>query len=102
MDDSSPAKRRKLDHFDGDLFVSTYSNSAQHGTAFSLQTAELLEETKLDQGEVFGGADDLLRRLKGSVEAIEPHEEIPVRLHKQVYHVHSRLRPRSYSKQRRN
>lgn len=62
----------------GASFESAITAGIQQPTSFVLETEELLREVRLDHEKAFEGADDLLHRLKGSIEAIEPHGPIPV------------------------
>lgn len=78
-------KRRKLDHsgqglrYDGLIdFKSKDSARVPTTSAFVLQTDELLKEARLDYGKAFKGVGDQLHRLKAVIEAIEPHEPVPV------------------------
>jgi U3 small nucleolar RNA-associated protein 22 len=76
---SNPAKRRKLGHADGDSLDHAISVAIRQPTTFVLETDELLKESRLDYESAFEGVEDLLRRIKSSVESIEPHEPLPVR-----------------------
>ncbi len=73
--DEIPAKRRKLDRPDENVLKA----AGISGSAFVLQIAELLKEERLDYGSDLEGVDDLLHKIKGSIENIEPHEATPVR-----------------------
>ena len=78
----APAKRRKLGNSSENVenaLRSAASTGLSRSRAFALEAEELLTEVKLDYGEVLRGADDLLHKVKSSVEAIEPHGELPVR-----------------------
>lgn len=75
---SSPAKRRKTGHGDGGLLDDAISAAVRQPTTFVLETAELLKESRFDYQKSLEGVDELLRRLKTSIEAIESHEPIPV------------------------
>lgn len=75
---SSPAKRRKTDHSDGAVLSDAISAAVRQPTTFVLETAELLAESRFDYERSLEGVDELLRRLKTSIEAIETHEAIPV------------------------
>jgi U3 small nucleolar RNA-associated protein 22 len=75
---SSPAKRRKTGHGDGGLLDNTISAAVRQPTTFVLETAELLKESRFDYQKSLEGVDELLRRLKTSIEAIESHEPMPV------------------------
>lgn len=80
------AKRRKLHHDGGGglrhngLIDFESRNAAQLSTAstFVLQTDELLKEARLDPGKSLKGVDAQLFRLKSLIDAIEPHDPIPV------------------------
>ncbi|RKU44513.1 hypothetical protein DL546_006072 [Coniochaeta pulveracea] len=75
---SSPAKRRKTDHSDGAVLSDAISAAVRQPTTFVLETAELLAESRFDYERSLEGVDELLRRLKTSIEAIETHEAIPI------------------------
>jgi U3 small nucleolar RNA-associated protein 22 len=75
---SSPAKRRKTDHSDGGVLSTAISAAVRQPTTFVLETGELLTESRFDYEKSLEGVDELLRRLKTSIEAIETHEAIPV------------------------
>ena len=82
--DSAPAKRRKLGHTkDGTdaALESAASTGISRSRAFVLETEELLASVRLDYETALDGADALLHRIKGAVEAIKPHDSLPVRLH---------------------
>lgn len=84
--DTNPAKRRKVDHHESRGLVADGSAAldaaAQAGTprpsTFALQTQELLREVRLDYNKTFAGADDLLHRIKSTLEATKPHDLTPV------------------------
>lgn len=84
--DTNPAKRRKIDHRESHGHVADGSAAldaaAQAGTprpsTFALQTQELLREVRLDYNKTFAGADDLLHRIKSTLEAAEPHDPTPI------------------------
>lgn len=84
--DANPAKRRKVDHHESRGLVADGSAAldaaAQAGTprpsTFALQTQELLREVRLDYNKTFAGADDLLHRIKSTIEATKPHDLTPV------------------------
>lgn len=90
--ESSPAKRRKLDHQPqlqpaqpaqpGPYGAAALDAAAIAGTfrpgAFVLQAQELLDEVRLDYDKAFPGADDLLHQIKSSIEAIQPQDPTPV------------------------
>lgn len=77
--DSSAAKRRKMEHSKGASFPSSISPRSQRATPFVMETDELLKEVKLDYGKTLEGADELLHKLKRSIEEMQPHGPIPVR-----------------------
>lgn len=85
--ESSPAKRRKLDHQadqPGSNGLSpsddapTAATSVLPPSSFVLQTQELLAGVRVNHEKVFSGADDLLHRIKSAIEAIEPQAPTPV------------------------
>ncbi|OIW26735.1 Nrap protein [Coniochaeta ligniaria NRRL 30616] len=72
----NPAKRRKLD---GEASLDqAISVAVRQPTTFVLETDELLKESRLDYEKSFEGVDDSLRRIKTSIESIEPHEPVPI------------------------
>lgn len=72
----NPAKRRKLD---GEASLDkAISVAVRQPTTFVLETDELLKESRLDYDKSFEGVDELLRRIKSSIESIEAHEPVPV------------------------
>ncbi|KAK4166544.1 putative nucleolar protein 6 [Cladorrhinum sp. PSN259] len=79
--DSAPAKRRKLSHSqDGaeKALQSASTTGVSRSRAFVLEAEELLEEVRLDYGTALEGADELLHRIKGSIEAIKSQEPLPI------------------------
>ncbi|KAJ4405679.1 U3 snoRNP protein [Gnomoniopsis sp. IMI 355080] len=87
--DSNPAKRRKLEHRPPHQDESTsigaadaLDDAATAGTsrpsAFVLQTQELLRELRINYDKSFAGADDLLRHIKATIEAIHPQGPTPI------------------------
>ncbi|RDA85579.1 hypothetical protein CP532_5381 [Ophiocordyceps camponoti-leonardi (nom. inval.)] len=81
----SSSKRRKIDHADAGLrhhglidFHAPSSTQLSTATAFVLQTDQLLKEARLDYGKALGDVDGHLFRLKQAIEAIEPHEPLPI------------------------
>ncbi|KAL2135151.1 hypothetical protein VTI74DRAFT_9582 [Chaetomium olivicolor] len=79
--DPAPAKRRKLDHSqDGAeaALQSATTTGISRSRAFVLEAEELLDSVRLDYGTAFEGADGLLHRIKGAIEAIKPHEAVPL------------------------
>ncbi|GAB1317570.1 U3 snoRNP protein [Madurella fahalii] len=78
---SAPAKRRRLDHgSDGAEMAleSALSTGISRSRAFVLEAEELLDTVRLDYGAALDGADDLLHRIKETIEAIKPHEALLV------------------------
>ncbi|KAB5518226.1 Nrap protein [Coniochaeta sp. 2T2.1] len=72
----NPAKRRKLD---GEASIDqAISVAVRQPTTFVLECDELLKESRPDYDKSFEGVDELLRRVKTSIEAIETHEALPV------------------------
>ena len=89
--ESSPPKRRKLEHDHGNgsgQNNSAFDSAATAGlfrpSTFILETEELLKESRVEYGKTFAKADDLLRQLKGAIESIDSHESLPVRLNPPV------------------
>ncbi|KAK4203525.1 putative nucleolar protein 6 [Triangularia verruculosa] len=80
--DSGPAKRRKLDHSqDGAekaLESAVSTGGVSRSRAFILEAEELLEEVRIDYKTAFEGADQLLHKIKGSIEAIKAQEPLPI------------------------
>ncbi|KAL2167229.1 hypothetical protein VTG60DRAFT_1580 [Thermothelomyces hinnuleus] len=79
--DSTPAKRRKLDHSQDDaevLLQSAASTGISRSRAFILEAEELLDSVRLDYETALDGADNLLHRIKGTIEGIKPHEALPI------------------------
>ncbi|KAJ4387965.1 U3 snoRNP protein [Gnomoniopsis smithogilvyi] len=86
--DSNPAKRRKLEHQppcqdeSSTGVVDALDAAATAGTsrpsAFVLQTQELLREVRINYEKTFAGADDLLRQIKSTIEAIHPQSPTPI------------------------
>ena len=80
---SAPAKRRKLGHARNGAdaaLESAASTGISRSRAFVLEAEELLGSVRLDYATALDGADALLHRIKGAVEAIKPHDFLPVRL----------------------
>ncbi|EFX00987.1 pre-rRNA processing protein utp22 [Grosmannia clavigera kw1407] len=79
--DSNPAKRRKTDHSSpGEFYATMNAESAAAASAgifrpstFILETAELLEQSRVDYGKLLPDSEELLRKLKSAVEAVETH-----------------------------
>ncbi|KAK4143048.1 Nrap protein [Dichotomopilus funicola] len=79
--DSAPAKRRKLDHApDGAELAleSAASTGVSRSRAFVLEAEELLDSVRLDYATALEGADGLLHRTKNAIEAIKPHDALPI------------------------
>jgi len=80
--ETAPAKRRKLAHSEP-TFENVLQSAASSGLSkhrlFVLEAEELLNEAGLDYATAFPGADALLGEIKTSIEAIKPHEPLPVR-----------------------
>ncbi|KAF4512118.1 hypothetical protein G6O67_001299 [Ophiocordyceps sinensis] len=83
MDSSS--KRRKIDHAGAGLrhhglinFESRSAAQVSTATTFVLQTDQLLNEAKLNYDKALKGVDAQLFRLKEILDAIEPHEPVPI------------------------
>ncbi|KAK1757279.1 nucleolar protein 6 [Echria macrotheca] len=75
--ESAPAKRRKLDHSQtktDNALQTAAVTGVSRSRAFVLETEELLDEVSLDYATAFKGADELLHKIKSSIESIEPHE----------------------------
>ena len=85
--DSNPAKRRKTDHSgvgDGRSALPFDAAAASAGlfrpSTFILETAELLEQSRVDYNKLLPGAEDILRNVKTAVESVETHGPVLVRL----------------------
>lgn len=87
--DWNPAKRRKLEHRlphqdepsstgAADALDAAATAGTSRPSAFILQTQELLRELRINYDKSFAGADDLLRRIKSTIEAIHPQGATPV------------------------
>ncbi|KAK4653653.1 U3 snoRNP protein [Podospora pseudocomata] len=80
--DSGPAKRRKLDHSqDGAgkaLEAAVSTGGVSRSRAFILEAEELLEEVRIDYKTAFEGADQLLHKIKSSIETIKSQEPLPI------------------------
>ncbi len=83
--ESNPAKRRKMGHTAGDelyaprpLDAAAASAGLFRPSTFILETAELLEQSRVDYSKLLPGAEELLRRVKTAVEAVETHEPVLV------------------------
>jgi hypothetical protein len=79
--ESSP-KRRKINHPSNEavLGVSRLDRFHEPRSTFVLQTDELLKEVKLDYDKTFRDVEKLLVRLKDTINRIEPHDPLTVRL----------------------
>ncbi|KAH8886483.1 Nrap protein [Thozetella sp. PMI_491] len=71
-----PAKRRKLDHSSQNSGVIT--STGLSGSAFAMQAGELLKEEKVAYENDLVGVDDLLHKVKASIEGTKSHEFLPV------------------------
>jgi len=84
--DGVPAKRRKVEHHNGDTAADTkfsgFGSAASAGlyrpNTFILETEELLKEARVDYGHVFEEADTLLHKIKNAIEGLSCHEAQPV------------------------
>lgn len=81
----SSSKRRKIEHAGSGLrhdaiidFEARSSAQVSTASTFILQTDELLKEAKLNYGKAFSDANGHLFKIKEIVEAIEPHDALPV------------------------
>ncbi|ORY60882.1 Nrap protein [Pseudomassariella vexata] len=75
--ESSVAKRRKLGH-SGVFPFPNGTSSSSGASAFVEAAGELLKDVKLDYAKTFDGVDEILRQFKDTIEAIEPHESLPI------------------------
>lgn len=83
---SNPAKRRKLGHSSrlpgsktrNSTLQLAFSDGTSRPDSFFLEAEELLRENRLDHNTAYPQAREILERLKGAVEKIQPHEAIPV------------------------
>lgn len=79
--ESNPAKRRKTDHSALDEpYTALDAESAAAASAgifrpstFILETAELLRQSRVDYGKLIPDSEELLRKVKTAVEAVEAH-----------------------------
>ncbi|KAK3384972.1 Nrap protein [Podospora didyma] len=79
--ETAPMKRRKLGHEDDGaekILKSGASTRFSRSRAFILEADELLQEVQLDHTVALDGVDGLLHRIKGLIEAIEPHAPLPI------------------------
>ncbi|KAL7620049.1 U3 snoRNP protein [Parahypoxylon ruwenzoriense] len=81
--EESTAKRRKLDNTNGGpAFEASNPAVATMGasgaSAFILETEELLKEVKFDYSRTSSDVEDTLRQFKDLIEALEPHEPLPI------------------------
>ncbi|OAQ79162.1 pre-rRNA processing protein Utp22 [Purpureocillium lilacinum] len=81
----SSSKRRKIEHAGSGLrhdaiidFEARSSAQVSTASTFILQTDELLKEAKLNYGKAFSDANGHLFKIKEIVEAIEPHDALPI------------------------
>lgn len=77
--ETSPAKRRKLDH---------QASGTSRPSTFVLQAQELLGESRVDYEKAFSGADALCHRIKSTIEAIAPQSPTPVSTGNPSFHAH--------------
>lgn len=99
--ESNSAKRRKLGHLPNDSPDTTPAGASMLDLAssaglfrpntFLLETAELLKEVELNYDDALPGAGEILHKLKGAIESIEPQEPVPVS-RRPCYHGVSALR----------
>lgn len=85
--DANPAKRRKTDHSgNGESYAalpfdaSAASAGLFRPSTFILETAELLEQSRVDYGKLLHNADELLRNVKTAVESVDTHGPVLVSL----------------------
>ncbi|ERT02730.1 hypothetical protein HMPREF1624_01031 [Sporothrix schenckii ATCC 58251] len=78
--DANPAKRRKTDHSGagepyGALPFDAAAASAGlfRPSTFILETAELLQQSRVDYGKMLPNAEELLRNVKTAVESVDTH-----------------------------
>ncbi|CAK7201909.1 U3 snoRNP protein [Sporothrix eucalyptigena] len=78
--DSNPAKRRKTDHATPGEAYSALPFDAAAASAglfrpstFILETAELLQQSRVDYGKLLPNAEELLRNVKTAVESVDTH-----------------------------
>jgi U3 small nucleolar RNA-associated protein 22 len=76
--DPNLAKRRKLGHPSGGPSLQNGIASTPAANAFIEATEELLSEVKVDYTKTFEGVDDTLKSFKETIEALEPHDPLPV------------------------
>ncbi|KAI0018933.1 Nrap protein, partial [Xylariomycetidae sp. FL0641] len=81
--EANTAKRRKLQHADGEpifeaISSATSSMGASGASAFVLETDELLKESRLDYAKAFPNVDDTLRQFKDTLEALQNHGPLPI------------------------
>ncbi|KAL8317817.1 hypothetical protein RB597_001302 [Gaeumannomyces tritici] len=82
--DSSPAKRRKISESgasipNGSVLEAAASSAGVYRPSpFILETEELLSEIKIDPSEALKGADQLLHKIKGAIETLDPHGPLPI------------------------
>ncbi|CAK7222225.1 U3 snoRNP protein [Sporothrix bragantina] len=75
--DSNPAKRRKTDHSAAGEALPFDAAAASAGlfrpSTFILETAELLQQSRVDYGKLLPNAEELLRNVKTVIESVDPH-----------------------------
>lgn len=83
--DANPAKRRKTDHSAagepyGALPFDAAAASAGlfRPSTFILETAELLQQSRVDYGKLLPDAEELLRNVKTAVESVDTHGPVLV------------------------
>ncbi|KAK7745932.1 U3 snoRNP protein [Cytospora paraplurivora] len=83
--DPNPAKRRKLQHQEphdssnsSAALEAASTSGASRSSTFVLQTRELLREVRINYDNHFAGADELLHRVKSTIEAISPQDPTPI------------------------
>lgn len=85
--DANPAKRRKTDHSGPGEAYSALTFDAAAASAglfrpstFILETAELLQQSRVDYGKLLPNAEELLRNVKTAVESVDTHGPVLVGL----------------------
>ncbi|KAL1899206.1 U3 snoRNP protein [Sporothrix stenoceras] len=81
--DTNPAKRRKTDHSGPGEAYSALPFDAAAASAglfrpstFILETAELLQQSRVDYSKLLPNAEELLRNVKTAVESVDTHEPV--------------------------
>jgi hypothetical protein len=73
-------KRRKTDHSPNENHEAPIDTAClATASTFTLETDELLKEVQVDYDGSFDGAVAVLNELRAAINAIEPHDPIPVR-----------------------